>query len=329
MMTLRAFDARMQMAQRQGKTSFYMQHTGEEAVSCAFRRALRPGDMNFPTYRQAGPADRRRLSDGRHDEPDLLQRERSAQGPPAARALFLEGARLLHRFRQPRDAIRPGGRLGDGLGHQGRHAGSPPAGSATAPPPKPISTPRSSSPPPTGRRWCSTSSTTSGRSRPSRASRAAARALSRRAASASASPRCAWMATTTSPSMRSPKWAVERARRNLGADADRIRHLSRRRAFDLGRSLRLPAESRVRGLAARRSGDPAQEASDRARRLVGRAPRAGRSGSARRGDRGAEGGRDATAPCTPAASPRRATIFEGVFAEMPPHLRRQRQEAGV
>jgi 2-oxoisovalerate dehydrogenase E1 component alpha subunit len=54
MMTLRTFDARMVMAQRQGKTSFYMQHMGEEAVSCAFRRALLPGDMNFPTYRQAG-----------------------------------------------------------------------------------------------------------------------------------------------------------------------------------------------------------------------------------------------------------------------------------
>jgi 2-oxoisovalerate dehydrogenase E1 component alpha subunit len=54
MMTLRTFDARMQMAQRQGKTSFYMQHMGEEAVSCAFRKALAPGDMNFPTYRQAG-----------------------------------------------------------------------------------------------------------------------------------------------------------------------------------------------------------------------------------------------------------------------------------
>jgi 2-oxoisovalerate dehydrogenase E1 component alpha subunit len=54
MMTLRAFDARMLMAQRQGKTSFYMQHMGEEAVGCAFRRALKPGDMNFPTYRQAG-----------------------------------------------------------------------------------------------------------------------------------------------------------------------------------------------------------------------------------------------------------------------------------
>ena len=54
MMTLRAFDARMLIAQRQGKTSFYMQHMGEEAISCAFRKALLPGDMNFPTYRQAG-----------------------------------------------------------------------------------------------------------------------------------------------------------------------------------------------------------------------------------------------------------------------------------
>ena len=54
MMRLRAYDARMLMAQRQQKTSFYMQHLGEEAISCAFQRALNPGDMNFPTYRQAG-----------------------------------------------------------------------------------------------------------------------------------------------------------------------------------------------------------------------------------------------------------------------------------
>jgi 2-oxoisovalerate dehydrogenase E1 component alpha subunit len=54
MMTLRTFDARMLISQRQGKTSFYMQHLGEEAVSCAFQKALAPGDMNFPTYRQAG-----------------------------------------------------------------------------------------------------------------------------------------------------------------------------------------------------------------------------------------------------------------------------------
>ncbi len=54
MMLLRAYDTRMMTAQRQGKTSFYMQHRGEEAVSCAFQVALQKGDMNFPTYRQAG-----------------------------------------------------------------------------------------------------------------------------------------------------------------------------------------------------------------------------------------------------------------------------------
>ncbi|MEM1342366.1 MAG: 3-methyl-2-oxobutanoate dehydrogenase (2-methylpropanoyl-transferring) subunit alpha [Pseudomonadota bacterium] len=54
MMLLRVFDARMLTAQRQGKVTFYAQHLGEEAVSCAFRQALKPGDMNFPTYRQAG-----------------------------------------------------------------------------------------------------------------------------------------------------------------------------------------------------------------------------------------------------------------------------------
>ena len=54
MMRVRAFDRRMLMAQRQGKTSFYMQCLGEEAIACAFRKALRPGDMNFPTYRQQG-----------------------------------------------------------------------------------------------------------------------------------------------------------------------------------------------------------------------------------------------------------------------------------
>ncbi|MEM6900342.1 MAG: 3-methyl-2-oxobutanoate dehydrogenase (2-methylpropanoyl-transferring) subunit alpha [Pseudomonadota bacterium] len=54
MMTVRAFDARMLMAQRQGKTSFYMQALGEEAIACAFQATLGKGDMNFPTYRQQG-----------------------------------------------------------------------------------------------------------------------------------------------------------------------------------------------------------------------------------------------------------------------------------
>jgi 2-oxoisovalerate dehydrogenase E1 component alpha subunit len=54
MMKTRAYDTRMIMAQRQAKTSFYMQCTGEEAIACGFQAALEKGDMNFPTYRQQG-----------------------------------------------------------------------------------------------------------------------------------------------------------------------------------------------------------------------------------------------------------------------------------
>jgi len=54
MMLTRAYDDRMYRAQRQGKTSFYMKSTGEEAVSVAAALALEPGDMCFPSYRQQG-----------------------------------------------------------------------------------------------------------------------------------------------------------------------------------------------------------------------------------------------------------------------------------
>ncbi|EQB15028.1 2-oxoisovalerate dehydrogenase subunit alpha [Sphingobium quisquiliarum P25] len=50
----RAFDERMFRAQRQGKTSFYMKSTGEEAVSIAAATALASDDMCFPSYRQQG-----------------------------------------------------------------------------------------------------------------------------------------------------------------------------------------------------------------------------------------------------------------------------------
>ena len=54
MMRMRAFDDRMLLMQRQGKTSFYIQCTGEEAIAIAHQSTLSPGDMNFPTYRQQG-----------------------------------------------------------------------------------------------------------------------------------------------------------------------------------------------------------------------------------------------------------------------------------
>jgi 2-oxoisovalerate dehydrogenase E1 component alpha subunit len=54
MMLTRAFDARMLLSQRQGKTSFYITCLGEEAIATAHRKALAEGDMCFPTYRQQG-----------------------------------------------------------------------------------------------------------------------------------------------------------------------------------------------------------------------------------------------------------------------------------
>src|SRR4051795_10893198 len=54
MVTVRIFDDRMYRAQRQGKTSFYMKCTGEEAIAVATQAALDRDDMHFPTYRQQG-----------------------------------------------------------------------------------------------------------------------------------------------------------------------------------------------------------------------------------------------------------------------------------
>ncbi len=52
MLKTRIFDARMLIAQRQKKLSFYMQSLGEEAIGTAHALALSEGDMCFPTYRQ-------------------------------------------------------------------------------------------------------------------------------------------------------------------------------------------------------------------------------------------------------------------------------------
>lgn len=51
MMLTRQFDDRMHRLQRQGKTSFYMRSTGEEALGAAPSMVLGAADMCFPTYR--------------------------------------------------------------------------------------------------------------------------------------------------------------------------------------------------------------------------------------------------------------------------------------
>ncbi|TAM22823.1 MAG: 3-methyl-2-oxobutanoate dehydrogenase (2-methylpropanoyl-transferring) subunit alpha [Nevskiaceae bacterium] len=54
MLLTREFDERMVKLQRQGKTSFYIKCTGEEAVAVAQAMALDADDMLFPSYRQQG-----------------------------------------------------------------------------------------------------------------------------------------------------------------------------------------------------------------------------------------------------------------------------------
>ncbi|MEM7739972.1 MAG: thiamine pyrophosphate-dependent enzyme [Pseudomonadota bacterium] len=52
MIRTRAFDQRMMRAQRQGKTSFYIQCLGEEAIGTGAALSTNITDMHFPTYRQ-------------------------------------------------------------------------------------------------------------------------------------------------------------------------------------------------------------------------------------------------------------------------------------
>lgn len=51
MLLTRLFDDRMFRAHRQGKMSFYIKSTGEEAIAAAQSLMLDAGDMCFPTYR--------------------------------------------------------------------------------------------------------------------------------------------------------------------------------------------------------------------------------------------------------------------------------------
>ena len=236
-MMTRAFDARMLMAQRQGKTSFYMQHHGRGGGELRLPQGARARRHELPDLSPGRAADRRRLSDGRHDEPDLFQRGRSAEGPPAAGHVLV--ARSTASSRSPATSPRSTSRRSAGRwprrSSATRDRRRP--GSATARPPNPTSTPRWSSPRPTRRRWCSTSSTTSGRSRPSRASP--------RGGSGTFAARGLGFGI---PALRvdGNDYLAVHAVAQMGgragaaqsrADADRVRHLSRRRAFDLRRSL--------------------------------------------------------------------------------------------
>jgi 2-oxoisovalerate dehydrogenase E1 component alpha subunit len=154
MMKTRVFDARMLIAQRQKKLSFYMQCLGEEAIAGG-PRAWRcsEGDMCFPTYRQQGLLlCARRRAHGRDDLPAVLSNERD---PLKGRQLpvmysykragfFSISGNLATQYIQA---------VGWAMARPSRATPrSPRPGSATAPPPRPTSTPRSPSPMCTARR---------------------------------------------------------------------------------------------------------------------------------------------------------------------------------
>ena len=265
MMTLRTFDARMLMAQRQGKISFYMQHLGEEAVSCAFRKALAPGDMSFPTYRQAG------LLIARDDCPmlemmcQIYSNERDPlQGPAAAGDVFVASEPASSRSRAiSRTQYHPGGGLGDGVGDQGRHPDRRRPGSATARRRSPTSTPRWSSPRLSARRSILNIVNNQWAISTFQGIAAAGAAPSRRAALGfgiagvarrrQRLPRRLCGGASGRPSARA---------RNLGPTLIECVTLSRWRAFDLRRSVGLPAEDDGHALAAGRCDAAPEEASD-------------------------------------------------------------------
>ena len=284
--------------------------------------------MCFPTYRQQGLLIALGLADRRHDVRDLLQRAGSSERPPAARALFVEGGRVLHRLRQSRHAISAGGRLGDGLGDHGRHEDRlgldrrrRDGGNAT-------SIRRWCSPPSTGRRSFSTSSTTSGRSRPIRASPAARAPKFAARAHGFGIPSLRVDGNDYLAVYAVSKWAVEAGAAQSRPDADRMGDLPRRRPFDLGRPVEIPAEGGMGRLAAGRSGRAAEDPSHPPRRVERGPPQADAGGGRRGGARGRERGGKPRHAARRAEAERRDDV-RGVFKEMPRHLREQRQQLGV
>jgi len=55
-LTVRILDERMLRLQRQGRMGFYLSSLGEEATHIGAAHALRPGDWLYPAYREAGAA---------------------------------------------------------------------------------------------------------------------------------------------------------------------------------------------------------------------------------------------------------------------------------
>jgi 2-oxoisovalerate dehydrogenase E1 component alpha subunit len=139
MMKTRIFDARMLIAQRQKKMSFYMQCLGEEAIAIAHALALNPGDMCFPTYRQQGLLLARDDVDMVEMICQLLSNERDPMKGRQLPVMYSYKRAGFFSSRQPGpSSSRPW--AGRWPRRSRATPRSPRRGSATAPPPRPIST---------------------------------------------------------------------------------------------------------------------------------------------------------------------------------------------
>src|SRR5690606_19130870 len=205
--------------------------------------------------------------------------------------------------------------------------GSQPVGSATARRPRAIFTQPLCSPRPTAPRSCSTSSTTSGQSRPSRALRGEARAPLPRALGFGL-PALRVDANDYLALHSVAKWAIERARCNLGPtlieyvtyrvgahstsdDPSAYRPKTESDAWPLGDPvIRLKNHLILRGAWTEERHRELEE--QVLAEVIAAQREAERHGTLHAGGR-----------------PSTRDMFEGVYETMPPHLRRQRQQAGV
>ena len=329
MMKTRIFDARMLIAQRQKKLSFYMQSLGEEAIGTAQALALQPGDMCFPTYRQQS------LLLARDDVPmvelicQLMSNERD---PLKGRQLpvmysykragfFSISGNLATQFIQAvgwamASAIKGDTKIasawiGDGATAEADfHTALTFAHVYRAPVILNV----------VNNQWAiSTFQAIAG----GEATTFAARGVGCGIASLRVDGNDFLAVYAAS------QWAAERARSNLGPDADRMGDLPRRPALHLRRSVQVPAGRRLAALPAGRPDRAPEAAPDRPGRLVRGAARSRRRPELEAEVIAAQKEAESYGTLLDGHIPSAATMFEDVYKDMPEHLRRQRQELGV
>ena len=264
MMTLRAYDARMTLAQRQGRCSFYMQHLGRGSDQLRLRQGAGSGGHELPDL-SAGRAPRRgRLSDDLDDEPGLFERAATAPAAGSCRSSIRPRSTASSRSRatSPRSTSRRlAGRwlrqsrvttriaaawIGDGsTAESDFHAALVFASTYRAPVVLNI----------VNNQWAISTFQGIARGGVGDARGARPRLRHSRRSRVDGNDFLAVQPVR--------KWAADRARRNLGPTL--IEYMTYRAggALDLRRSVRLPAKGGKRRLAARRSDPAAQDASDR------------------------------------------------------------------